>query len=154
VPLSAKATYGGMVYSDTELMVVLTNLASGGRRGESCACPGATSRVVIWEPLVWSSSVRQFESWADGGLELAQQRVWRCLVVLGSHNAGDGAAVLGMATQDRSWRRRHASLVQCHSVVPCEHRVGVRTLFEGFAVLFRGVRRASRTRVGGTVSRS
>jgi hypothetical protein len=29
MPHSAKATYGGMVYSDTELMVVLTNLASG-----------------------------------------------------------------------------------------------------------------------------
>jgi hypothetical protein len=29
VPHSAKATCSGMVYSDTELMVVLTNLASG-----------------------------------------------------------------------------------------------------------------------------
>jgi hypothetical protein len=29
VPHRAKATHGGMVHSDTELMVVLTNLASG-----------------------------------------------------------------------------------------------------------------------------
>jgi hypothetical protein len=67
-----------------------------GRRDESCACPGAASRVVVWEPLIWSLFVRQLESWADGGLEVAQQRVWRCLVVLGSHNTGVGAAVLGM----------------------------------------------------------
>jgi hypothetical protein len=60
---SAKATYGGTVYNDMELMVVLTNLASGeGRRGESYAYPGAASRVVVWEPLIWSSSVRQLES--------------------------------------------------------------------------------------------
>jgi hypothetical protein len=38
-------TSDGMVYNATERMVVLTNLASGGRRGESCARPGATSRV-------------------------------------------------------------------------------------------------------------
>jgi hypothetical protein len=55
----------------------------------------------VWEPLVWSSSVRQLESWVDGGLKVAQQRVWRCLVVLGSHSIGDGAAVLGMAVQRR-----------------------------------------------------
>jgi hypothetical protein len=76
MPHSSKATYGGMVHSDTELMVVLTNLASGGHRGESCACQGAVSRVVVWDPFVWSSSVRQLEGWADGGLEVAQQRVW------------------------------------------------------------------------------
>jgi hypothetical protein len=108
VPHNSKATYGGMVYSDTELMVVMTNLASGGGwwRGESCACPGAASRVVVWEPLVWSSSVCQLESWDDGGLEVAQQRVWRCLVVLGSHSTGDGAAVLGVAVQRRGWPHR------------------------------------------------
>jgi hypothetical protein len=33
---SSKATCGGMVYSDVELMVVLVNLAPSGRRGESC----------------------------------------------------------------------------------------------------------------------
>jgi hypothetical protein len=39
---------------------------------ESCACPGVASRVVVWEPLVWSSSVRQLEGWADGRLEIIQ----------------------------------------------------------------------------------
>jgi hypothetical protein len=53
-------------------LVILTNLTSGGRRGESFACPGAISREVVWEPLVWSSSVRQLEGWADKGLEVAQ----------------------------------------------------------------------------------
>jgi hypothetical protein len=72
MPHSSKATCGGMVYSATELMVVLTNLASGGRRGESCACPRAVLRVVVWEPLVWSSSVHQLKGWTDGGLEVAQ----------------------------------------------------------------------------------
>jgi hypothetical protein len=41
------ATYGGMVHSDVELMAVLTNLARVGRRGESCTCPGAASRVAV-----------------------------------------------------------------------------------------------------------
>jgi hypothetical protein len=45
----------------------------------------------------------QLESWADGGLEVAQQRVWRRLVVLGSHSTGDGAAVLGMVVQRWGW---------------------------------------------------
>jgi hypothetical protein len=58
VPHSSKATYGSMVHNVVELMVVLTNLTSGGRRGESCACPGAASRVVVWEPLIRSSSAR------------------------------------------------------------------------------------------------
>jgi hypothetical protein len=64
VPHSSKATYGGTVYSDTELMAVLMNPASGGggRPGESCACPGVASRVVVWEPLIWSSFVRQLKS--------------------------------------------------------------------------------------------
>jgi hypothetical protein len=94
------------VYSGVELLAVLTNLASGGRRGESCAYPGAVSRVVAWEPLVRSSCVRQLEGWADGGLEVAQRRAWRRLVVLGSHSVGDGAAVLGMVAQRRGWPHR------------------------------------------------
>jgi hypothetical protein len=59
------------VYSATEWMVVLTNLSSGGCRGESCACPGAASRVMSWEPPVRSLRMRQLEGWADGGLEVA-----------------------------------------------------------------------------------
>jgi hypothetical protein len=46
---SSKATYGGMAHSAVELMAVLTNLAHVGRRGESCTCPGAASKVVVWE---------------------------------------------------------------------------------------------------------
>jgi hypothetical protein len=46
---SSKATYGGMAHNALELMVVLTNLAPVGRRGESCTCPGAASRVAVWE---------------------------------------------------------------------------------------------------------
>jgi hypothetical protein len=64
-----------------------------GRCCESCARPEAASRVAVWELLVWSSCVRQLEGWADGGLEVAQRRAWRRLVVLGSHNAGDGTVV-------------------------------------------------------------
>jgi hypothetical protein len=88
-------TCGGMVFSATEWMAVLANLASGGCRGESCACPGAVSRVMSWEPLVWSLPMR----WADGGLEVTQRQAWRCLVVLGSHSAQDGGTATGMAAQ-------------------------------------------------------
>jgi hypothetical protein len=78
---------------------------------------------------------------------LPQRRGWRC-------SARYGSTAAGMAAQGRSWRRRRAPLVQHHDIVPCERGVGVHTLFEGSAVLFRGVRRAGRTGVGGTVSRS
>jgi hypothetical protein len=100
------AMYGGMVCSATEWMVVLTNLASGRRRGESCACPGAISRAVVWEPLVWPFCMRQLMGWADRGLEVTQRWAWRRLVVLGSHSTGDGAAVLGMVAQRRGWPHR------------------------------------------------
>jgi hypothetical protein len=55
---SSKATYGGMVYSAVELMVVLTNLAPAGSRGEPCTRPRAALRVAVWEFLVWLPSVR------------------------------------------------------------------------------------------------
>jgi hypothetical protein len=45
---SSKATCGGMVYSDVELMVVLVNLAPSGHRGESCTRLGVASRVATW----------------------------------------------------------------------------------------------------------
>jgi hypothetical protein len=54
-----------MACSDVELLIVLANLASGGRSGESCACPGVVWMVVVWEPPIWSMSVRQLEGWAD-----------------------------------------------------------------------------------------
>jgi hypothetical protein len=38
-----------MAHGVVELMVVLTNLASVGRRGESCTRLGAASRVAVWE---------------------------------------------------------------------------------------------------------
>jgi hypothetical protein len=38
-----------MVHSVVELTVVLTNLAPSERRGESCACRGAASRVAALE---------------------------------------------------------------------------------------------------------
>jgi hypothetical protein len=97
------AKYGGKVHSVMESTAVLANLASGGRRGESCVCPGAASRVVTWELLVWSPSVRLLEGWADGGSEDVQRRVWWCPVVPGFHSAGDNVAVPGMAAQWRGW---------------------------------------------------
>jgi hypothetical protein len=43
---------------------------------------------------------------ADGKLVNAQQRSWKCLVVPGSHGAGDGAAVPGLVAQQRGWPHR------------------------------------------------
>jgi hypothetical protein len=106
MPHSSKATYGGMAHGAVELTAVLTNLAPVRRRGEPCTHPGAASRVAVWEFPVWSSSVRRIESAADGRLEDAQQRAWRCLVVPGSHSARDGTAVPGMAAQRRDGRTR------------------------------------------------
>jgi hypothetical protein len=57
MPHSSKATYGDMVYSTMELMVVLMNLALIGHHGRPCTRPGAVSRVAVWEFPVWSPSV-------------------------------------------------------------------------------------------------
>jgi hypothetical protein len=70
-------TYGGMAHNVVELTVVLTNLASGGRRGESCDRPGVASRVVARQLLVCSPSIRRFEGWADEKPEVAQWLAWR-----------------------------------------------------------------------------
>jgi hypothetical protein len=86
MPHGSSATYGGMTCSVVELMVVLENLTFGGHRGKSCACLGAALRVVVWELLIWSSSVRRLEGWADRRPEAVQRRAWRCPVVLGPHN--------------------------------------------------------------------
>jgi hypothetical protein len=114
----------------------------------------------VWEPLIWSSSVRRLESWADGGLEVAQQRVWRRLVIPGSHNTGDGATVLGWWCSGGDGRKGSELAEETRSTSPMSWRrlvrarVGVCPLFEGSVVLFRGVRHADRTGVGITVSRS
>jgi hypothetical protein len=91
-----------------------------------------------------------------------------------SHSGGCGdvppsldPTVPGMALQCPGWRHsggdgrtgaevtektRPAGLTSRHR--PAERRVGIRTSFEGSAVLPQGVRHGGRTRVGGTVSRS
>jgi hypothetical protein len=85
-----------MVYSATEWMAVLANLASGGALLRTL-CPSRSGfERSAWELLIWSLCMRQLEGWANGRLEVAQRQMWSCLVVLGSHSAGDGAAVLGM----------------------------------------------------------
>jgi hypothetical protein len=99
VPHNSRATYGGMTYNAVELMVILTNLAPSGRRGESCACPGAASRVAVWAPparVAVRTLVRGYRRVPDGRPDDAQRRGWQCLVVPGSHGAGDGVAVPGM----------------------------------------------------------
>jgi hypothetical protein len=45
---------------------------------------------------------------------------------------------VGMAAQGRWRRRRRASLVQRHSIVPYRRETCVHTLFEGSVVLFQG----------------
>jgi hypothetical protein len=95
-----------MMYNAVELMVVLTNLTCVMRRGEPCTCPGAASRVAVWELPVWLPSVPWLEGAADERPTDAQQRSWRCLVVPGSHSTGDGAVVPGMAAQLRGWTHK------------------------------------------------
>jgi hypothetical protein len=109
MPHGSSATYGGMGHSVVELMVVLENLTSGRRRGESCDCPGAALRVAAWELLVWSPSVRLLEGQAGGGSEYVQRWVWWCPIIPSSHSAGDDAAVPGMTTQWRGWPHRARS---------------------------------------------
>jgi hypothetical protein len=69
-----------MAHGVVKLTDVLTSLASGGHHGESCAHPGAASRVLVWELLVWSPFVHRLEGSTDGRPEAAQRRAWRCIV--------------------------------------------------------------------------
>jgi hypothetical protein len=144
-----------MAHNVAELMVVLENLTYGRHHGESCACPGAASRVVVQELLVWSSSVCQLEGWADGGLEDAQRRAWWCPVVLGSHSARDDAVAPGMVAQWQGWPHKAGSdggdALRWSDVR--EQAQGRRPYpFRGFTVLFQGVRCGGGTGVGSTFS--
>jgi hypothetical protein len=46
------------MYNVVELMAILENLVPAERGGESCSCPGAALRVVVWGLPVRSPSVR------------------------------------------------------------------------------------------------
>jgi hypothetical protein len=85
------ATRGNVAYNAVELIVFLTNLASGGRRGGSCTRPGVASRVVVPELLLGR------RPYADSRVRLME--AWR------PHRGrrGDGAAVPGMAAQWWGW---------------------------------------------------
>jgi hypothetical protein len=111
---------------------------------EPCARPGAASRVAAWELLLWSLCVHQLEGWVDGRLEVAQQRTWRRLVVLGSHGAGDGAAVLGWWRSGEDGHTGPMVTEEMRLTGPTSRRRPVRERdrrsypFEGSVVLFRG----------------
>jgi hypothetical protein len=66
---------------------------------------------------------------------LPQRRGWRC-------SGRDGVVMAGVSAQDRQRRRGPVPLAWCHGVVLGKRGIGVRSPFEGFAILFRG-RRAS-----------
>jgi hypothetical protein len=99
MPHGSSATYGSMAHNVVVLIVILTNLASSGCRGESCALLGVVSRVVARELLVWSPFVRRLEGLADKRPEAPQRQLWRSPVVLGSHSVGDDIAVPGVVAQ-------------------------------------------------------
>jgi hypothetical protein len=97
VPHGSSATYGGMTHSVVELMVVLENLASGGRRGESCDCPGAASRVVV---RGFSFGLRLY---AFSRVGLAEGW-WMYSGGCGGVPSSRASTVLGMTLQCPGWR--------------------------------------------------
>jgi hypothetical protein len=141
-------------------MAVLVNLDLNMCRGGSCACPGATSRVVrlVFLPgrcPYTSSSVR-----LTGDLELYSG--W-CGGVLSAR----APIVLGMASQCPRWwhnaedgRTRPEVTEEMRLVYFISRRHPGCTLsrwlyaFEGVTVPFRWVWRGGRMGVGGTVPRS
>jgi hypothetical protein len=87
----------GMAYIVVESTIVLANLASGGRHGGSCACPGAASRVVALELLF-------------GRRPYANSRAW-LTEARGLYSGGRGdvssiwvPTVLGMPRQCPGWQ--------------------------------------------------
>jgi hypothetical protein len=147
-----------MTHSVMELAVVLGNLASGGRRGGSCACPGAASRVVALEFLLGR------HPYADSRARLTEDRrphrggrgdvpsiqvptvLGMTLQCLGRrHSGGDGRIGPEVMEETRSagltsWRRLR------------RRGAGGRTPSEGVTVFFRGGQRGGSTGVGRTVS--
>jgi hypothetical protein len=61
---------GGMVHSAGDLTTALANLAPGGRRGGSCARPGAASRVVAPESLFEHRPYTNSRAWLMGDQKL------------------------------------------------------------------------------------
>jgi hypothetical protein len=109
--VALSAACGSMAYSAVELTSVLVNLASGRRRGESYARPGATSRGVASEFLFdrrpyassrgWLMEDRRPHSGGRGDVlstwvptRFPQCWGWPC-------SAWDGDTVVGMAAQGR-----------------------------------------------------
>jgi hypothetical protein len=65
---------GGKAHTAGDSMAVLANLAPGKRRGGSCACPGATSRVVAPESLSDRRSYTNSRYWLTGEWKLRRGR--------------------------------------------------------------------------------
>jgi hypothetical protein len=152
------ATCGSMAYSVVELTVVLTNLASGGRYGESCARPEAALRVAALEllfgrgPYTGSRAGLTEDRSPQNGRRGDVSSIWV-------------PTVLGMTLQCPGWRysgrngrtgpkvtgeARPAGLTSRF----CPQRAQSRWSypFRGAAVLLQGGRGGGGTGVGGTVS--
>jgi hypothetical protein len=142
--MALSAVCGSMAYSVVESTTVLANLASGRRRGRSCACPGAALRVVASESSfdrrpyansrAWLTEDRRLHSGGRGGVltTWVPTMLGMALQCLGwRHSGGDGRTgpeVTGKTRPvDLMSRRR-----------PRQGGVGGCTPFEGAAVLFRG----------------
>jgi hypothetical protein len=155
------ATCGGMVYSVTEWMAILANLASGGALLRTL-CPSRSSfeGSGVGASPFRLSCMRQLKGWADGRPGVAQRWTWRRLVVLSPiapgmelqcsgwwRSGGDGRTG-PMATEEMrlsgptSWRR------------PVCARDRRSYPFQGFYHPLSRVRCVGRTRVGSTVSQS
>jgi hypothetical protein len=134
-----------MAYSATEWMVVLVNFALD-KASLRVMCPsrsGFEGCSVGISPLVVVRASARGSGWQGAGgrtsADVAMscrpglpQRRWLCC------SAQDGGVAAGMAAQGRWRRRRRASLVRRHSVVPCGRETSVCTLFEGSAAFFPG----------------
>jgi hypothetical protein len=129
---------GGMVYSATEWTAVLANLASGGAllrvlcpsRGSFEGSGVGASRLTVMHASARGLGLRR------AGGRTAASVAMSCRLGLPQRRGWWRSG--GMATQGPWQWRRHTSLVRRHGVVPCGCETGVRTLFEGSAVLFRG----------------
>jgi hypothetical protein len=102
----------------------------------------------------------QLKGAVDGRPYEAQWRAWRCPVPVRLNSVGGGAAVPGAALQWRGWPHRADSDGEDRSRRPyvmvesCVNIGKVFVPFRGFRRPLSRARRASRTKVGGTVPRS
>jgi hypothetical protein len=138
--VALSAVCGSMVYNVMELTTVMANLTSSGRRGGSCACPGAASRGVASEYSFDYRSYTSSRAWLTEDRKLHSSR-------RGDVLSTRVPTAFGMTLQCLGWRHNGRDARTGPEVTEKMHLTGFtsRCCFvrarSWWSYLFRGCRR-------------